>query len=141
LPLTSFSDREEALKDDFPLDGSAYDDDEDEDEWAGDDTTWTEEVEAEDEVDGKDESSAYLEFLTEEVGHISVLPPKLTPIDIIKAQKFGNLEDNDSDDELGEESLLETPLDKIEPYQLFRNALMSKFFTLRRPFVHRINTD
>ncbi len=42
-----------------------------------------------------------------------------------QAQKFGNLE-NDSDDELGEESLLETPLDKVEPYQLFRNALLSK---------------
>lgn len=43
-----------------------------------------------------------------------------------QAQKFQNLEDNDSDDELGEESLLETPLDKVEPYQLFRDALMSK---------------
>ena len=42
-----------------------------------------------------------------------------------KAQKFGNLE-NESEDELGEESLLETPLDKVEPYQLFRDALMSK---------------
>lgn len=61
------SDREEALKDDYPLDGSAYDDDEDEeDPWAGDDNTWTEEAEAEDEVDGRDESSAYLEFLNEE---------------------------------------------------------------------------
>ncbi|KIN08077.1 hypothetical protein OIDMADRAFT_187227 [Oidiodendron maius Zn] len=99
--------REEALKDDYPLDGSAYDDDEDEDDaWAGDDTTWTEEAEAEDEVDGRDESSAYLEFLNEE------------------AQKFKNLEENDSDDELGEESLLDTPLDKVEPYQLFKNALM-----------------
>jgi hypothetical protein len=45
-----------------------------------------------------------------------------------QAQKFGNLE-NDSDDELGEESLLETPLDKVEPYQLFRNALLSKLHT------------
>jgi hypothetical protein len=45
---------------------------------------------------------------------------------ISKAQKFQNLDDNDSDDELGEESLLETPLDKIEPYQLFRDALLSK---------------
>ncbi|PSS09330.1 hypothetical protein M430DRAFT_128428 [Amorphotheca resinae ATCC 22711] len=98
--------REEALKDDFPLEGSAYDDDEDDDDaWGGDDTAWTEEAEGEDEADGKDESSAYLEFLNEE------------------AQKFQNLED-DSDDELGEESLLETPLDKIEPYQLFRNALL-----------------
>jgi importin-7 len=44
----------------------------------------------------------------------------------VQAQKFQNLDDNDSDDELGEESLLETPLDKIEPYQLFRDALLSK---------------
>jgi len=44
---------------------------------------------------------------------------------ISKSQKFGNLE-NESEDELGEESLLETPLDKVEPYQLFRDALMSK---------------
>lgn len=44
----------------------------------------------------------------------------------IQAQKFKNLEDNDSDDELGEESLLDTPLDKVEPYQLFKNALLSK---------------
>lgn len=42
----------------------------------------------------------------------------------IQAQKFGNLDD-ESDDELGEESLLETPLDKVEPYGLFRDALLS----------------
>lgn len=45
----------------------------------------------------------------------------------MQAQKFKSLEDNGSDDELGEESLLDTPLDKIEPYQLFRNALLSRF--------------
>lgn len=98
--------REEALKDDYPLDGSTYEEEDDDDEWGGDDTAWTEEREVDDESDVKDESSAYLEFLNEE------------------AQKFQNLEDNDSDDELGEESLLETPLDKIEPYSLFRDALM-----------------
>jgi formylglycine-generating enzyme required for sulfatase activity len=59
-------DREEALKDDFPLEGSAYDDEDEEDEWAGDDTAWNEETEVEDETDGRDESSAYLEFLNEE---------------------------------------------------------------------------
>ena len=109
LSLIIYLDREEALRDDFPLEGSAYDDEDEEDEWAGDDNAWTEEEEQEEEQDAKDESSAYLEFLNEE------------------AQKFQNLEDNDSDDELGEESLLETPLDKIEPYQLFKNALMSKY--------------
>ncbi|TVY65558.1 putative importin, partial [Lachnellula suecica] len=98
--------RDEILKDDFPLDGSAYDDGDEDDEWAGNDTEWNEETEPEEESDVKDESTAYLEFLSEE------------------AQKFQNLEDGDSDDELGEESLLETPLDKIEPYQLFRDALL-----------------
>jgi hypothetical protein len=53
--------------------------------------------EVDDETDGKDENSAYLEFLSE------------------GAQKFQNLDDNNSDDELGEESLLEIPLDEIEP--------------------------
>lgn len=46
----------------------------------------------------------------------------------IQAQKFKNLDDNDSDDELGEESLLDTPLDKVEPYQLFKNALLSRLY-------------
>ncbi|KAI9047042.1 hypothetical protein LZ554_009116 [Drepanopeziza brunnea f. sp. 'monogermtubi'] len=98
--------REEALKDDYPVDGDAFDDDE-EDEWAGDTNSWDDENDAgAEEGEVKDESTAYLEFLNEE------------------AQKFQNLEDGDSDDELGEESLLETPLDKVEPYQLFRDALL-----------------
>jgi hypothetical protein len=130
-------DREEALKDDYPLAGSAYDDDDEDEEaeWAGDDQAWTEEEEVNDEVDGKDESSAYLEFLNEEVCphpdsilYILILMLTLTlTLTLTQAQKFGNLE-NDSDDELGEESLLETPLDKVEPYQLFRNALLSKLY-------------
>ncbi len=65
--LTSVvEDREEALKDDFPLEGSAYDDEDEEEEWGGDDTAWNDEAEVEDETDGRDESSAYLEFLNEE---------------------------------------------------------------------------
>lgn len=124
---TATKNREEALKDDFPLgEGSAYDDEDEEDEWAGDDTTWTEETEPEDEVDGKDESAAYLEFLNEEVSLLKLTLRSSKRPNVYQAQKFQNLEDNDSDDELGEESLLETPLDKIEPYQLFRNALISK---------------
>lgn len=106
--LTNLPDREDALKDDFPLDESTYDDDDDEEEWAADDNAWNDEVEVEEETDAKDDSTAYLEFLNEE------------------AQKFQNLEGDDSDDELGEESLLETPLDKLEPYQLFKDALLSK---------------
>jgi hypothetical protein len=113
LVLTCVLDREEALKDDYPLDGSAYDDEDDEEEWAGDDSTWNDEAEPEEETD-KDESTAYLEFLNEE------------------AQKFQNLEADDSDDELGEESLLETPLDKVEPYQLFRDGLLSMYTSLEK---------
>lgn len=32
----------------------------------------------------------------------------------------------DDDEDLEEETLLETPLDNVEPYQLFRNALIGK---------------
>jgi importin-7 len=123
--LIPIQDREEALKDDFPLEDSAYDDEDEEDEWAGDDTAWNDETEPDDETDVKDEQSAYLEFLNEEVSKVvSGTNPETS--NILQAQKFQNLDDNDSDDELGEESLLETPLDKIEPYQLFRDALLSK---------------
>ena len=45
-----------------------------------------------------------------------------------KAQKFGAVTDDD-DDELAEESLLETPLDRIEPYGMFKGTLMSKWPT------------
>jgi importin-7 len=62
------TERDEILKDDFPLDGSAYDDD-DEEDWAGDDTAWNEENEPEEETDAKDESTAYLEFLNEEANN------------------------------------------------------------------------
>jgi importin-7 len=128
--LIPVQDREEALKDDFPLEDSAYDDEDEEDEWAGDDTAWNDETEPDDETDVKDEQSAYLEFLNEEVRKAISVTILETP-NIFQAQKFQNLEDNDSDDELGEESLLETPLDKIEPYQLFRDALLSESASCR----------
>lgn len=57
------------MKDDYPLDGSAYDDEED-DDWAGDDSAWTEEDEVDEGNDVKDESTAYLEFLNEEVSSL-----------------------------------------------------------------------
>lgn len=63
-------DREEALKDDYQHDPDVYDDEDEEDEWAGDDNAWAEEAEAEDETDGKDESSAYLDFLNEEASKL-----------------------------------------------------------------------
>ncbi|KAF2145110.1 uncharacterized protein K452DRAFT_316224 [Aplosporella prunicola CBS 121167] len=95
--------REEAKREeDFGF-SQDYDDEEEEEEWEGD-GDWNNEG---DEVeDIKDESTAYLEFLNEE------------------AQKFTAIDDED-DDELEEESLLETPLDKLEPYGLFKHALFA----------------
>ncbi|KAG9948266.1 ARM repeat-containing protein, partial [Aureobasidium melanogenum] len=96
--------REEATReDDFGL-GGDYDDDEEDDEWEGE-VDWTaEEIEGEAD-DIKDESAAYLDFLSQQ------------------ASKFSSIGDDDDDDELEEESLLETPLDKVEPYGMFKHAL------------------
>jgi len=96
--------REDAQRDDdFGL-GGDYDDDEEEvDAWenedGGDDG-------ADETGDVKDESTAYLAFLNEQ------------------ASKFNTVSgDSEPDDELEEESLLETPLDKMEPYGLFKQTL------------------
>ncbi|EHY53358.1 Nonsense-mediated mRNA decay protein 5 [Exophiala dermatitidis] len=55
--------------------------------------------------DIKDESQAYLDFLSEE------------------AKKFGALADDDDDSILDEDSLLESPLDKFDPYAAFSDSL------------------
>ena len=96
--------REEAQKEDeFGL-GNEYDDeDEDDDEWEAED--WDDE-EGKETTDVKDESTAYLDFLSQQ------------------AQKFNAAVGEDEDaDELEEESLLETPLDMMEPYGLFKETL------------------
>lgn len=56
------------MKDDYGIDASySYDDDE---EWGDDEAAWNAEEEPEEEAtDAKDESSAYLEFLNEEVSY------------------------------------------------------------------------
>ena len=63
---TALKNREEALKDDYQLDGGVYDENE---EWDDDENNWDagEEAEEEDLGDIKGESEAYLEFLNEEV--------------------------------------------------------------------------
>ncbi len=119
-------DREEATKED-DLGGETFEEEEEEEEEWEVDTEWN--VDAEDaEGDVKDESTAYLEFLNEEVGpagsengSVNSLPDQ--------AQKFGT-GSSDDDDELEEEGLLETPLDQVEPYGLFKDTLMSKFLRL-----------
>lgn len=99
--------REEAQKEDEFGIGNEYDDeDEDDDEWEAED--WDDE-EGKETADIKDESTAYLDFLSQQ------------------AQKFNAAVGEDEDgDELEEESLLETPLDLMEPYGLFKETLSGK---------------
>jgi hypothetical protein len=96
--------REDAQReDDFALGGSYDDDDDEDEEWEADD--WEAE-EAGETTDIKDESTAYLDFLSQQ------------------AQKFNAaVGEDEGDDELEEESLLETPLDQMEPYGLFKQTL------------------
>lgn len=62
------ADREEALKDDFQFDSGTYGYEESDDEWDDDDANWTGgDNDAEPVTEAKDESTAYLEFLNEEV--------------------------------------------------------------------------
>lgn len=46
---------------------------------------------------------------------------------MVQAQKFSTA--STDDEELEEEGLLETPLDKVEPYGLFKSSLMSNSHT------------
>ena len=131
--LIAIPDREQALRDNDPVEGSAYE--EEEDEWSADDNTWTEEEDDETQ-DGKDESTAYLDFLNEEVGWERWA--MFTSSNTSQAQKFGNLENGSEDESLAEESLLETPLDKVEPYILFRNALMSEYPAIS---IYKVTSD
>lgn len=100
--------REEAAKEDDFGAGGDYDDDEEEDEWEGD-VEWTAEELGDETEDVPDESAAYLEFLSQQ------------------ATKFSAIGDDDDDDELEEGLPLETPLDKVEPYGMFKQALFRRF--------------
>ena len=139
------ADREEALKDDFQFDSGTYGYEESDDEWDDDDANWTGgDNDAEPVTEAKDESTAYLEFLNEEVrpsyGAYVHVPwdfmgtygrkskfHKLADMHQNQAQKLKADEAEESDDELGEDSvLLESPLDKIDPYLAFRDAFKSK---------------
>ena len=107
-PLTArLQDREEATREDFtPADDGEDEVDADDQGW-GEDGNWVGEY---DEVEGdvNDESAQYIDFLHEE------------------AQKIRDDTDTADDEDLEEESLLETPLERVEPYTLFRDALLRK---------------
>lgn len=107
---TAMKNREEAQREeDFGLNGEFDDDEEEEgeDEWEGGED-WENEDEAESQ-DVKDESTAYLDFLSQQ------------------AAKFNaSVEGDDDDDVLEEESLMETPLDSMEPYTMFKTVFLGK---------------
>lgn len=129
----TMTDREEALRDDFHLE-TTYDYGE-EDEWDDNEADWNgegEENNEEEPVESKDESKAYLEFLNDEVcdtptgSHIFMLLKICKLIPFLQAQKYSRAIEDVDDDELGEDSvLLDSPLDKVEPYQLFKATLLS----------------
>ncbi|KAL7276738.1 Nonsense-mediated mRNA decay protein 5 [Rhizina undulata] len=105
LPL-AMQNREEIAKEGLSLE-ETYDSESD-NEWEAE-ADWTGEGDDADELDIPDESAAYMEFLNSEAqAHGSSLPFL-----------------DDDDDQLEEETLLETPLDLIEPYQLFTGALLN----------------
>lgn len=124
------TDREEALRDDFHFD-STYDYGEDEEwadedvNWSGEDTSAIEPQEAASTV--KDESAAYLEFLNDEVRHGS---DKMKPVYFAdqdqQAAKFSRALGEEDEGDLGEDNFLDSPLDKVEPYQLFKSVMISK---------------
>ncbi|KAL2269400.1 hypothetical protein VTJ83DRAFT_1584 [Remersonia thermophila] len=101
----AMANREEALKDDFQYDNGNFGYDASDDEWDDEDTNWNGADNDEEPTEAKDEGTAYLEFLNEE------------------AKRLKTAEGGESDDELGEDSvLLESPLDRIDPYIAFRDA-------------------
>lgn len=42
-----------------------------------------------------------------------------------QAQKFSRAIDDSDDQDLGEDNFLDSPLDKVEPYQLFKSTMIS----------------
>jgi hypothetical protein len=76
--LTCCLDRDEALRDDFHLESASYDYGDDE-EWGDEEANWTADDNPEDEEtsDARDESTAYLEFLNEEVSLPQTIPGRL----------------------------------------------------------------
>jgi hypothetical protein len=97
--------REEATRDDFGT-NTGFDEEQPEDEWT-DQAAWGNEHDEGDE-DVTDESNQYLQFLNDET------------------QKYGTGDEDDYDSPLEEDTVVETPLHKYEPYTMFKNSLMSK---------------
>lgn len=80
--------------------------------------------------EAKDESTAYLEFLNEEVGLFLRIFTETMLINGQAAKFSRSIEDSD-EVEMGEDNFLDSPLDKIEPYQLFKATMLRKFIATR----------
>lgn len=106
LPL-ALKNREEISREGLSLDDDLQSDDGN--DWEAE-AEWNDE-EKDDETDVQDEGTAYLEFLNQESAKIKL---------------ENQIEDDESEDyaeDLEEESMLESPLDNVEPYVIFRDAL------------------
>ena len=105
--------REEAAKaeNDGEYSDDIYASDEEAEDWTEEETApqWggvnASEVPDTTKGDIKDESQAYLDFLSEE------------------AKKFGALADDDDESVMDEDNFFESPLDKFDPYGAFRNSM------------------
>jgi len=107
--------REEANRADTDGDfgDDVYGSDEEAEDWTEEETIGNQqwggvnasEVEDTTKGDIKDESQAYLDFLSEE------------------AKKFGALADDDDDSVMDEDNFFESPLDKFDPYGAFRTSM------------------
>lgn len=106
LPI-AIKNREELSRESLNYEDDTYESGS-ENEWDG--KAWDKDDDEANEFDVPDPSRAYIEFLNSEVQK--------------RGQSDFSAFAEDDDDELEEETLLETPLDRIEPYQLFRNALL-----------------
>ena len=72
----------------------------------------------------RDDSNAYIDFLSDEVSiHFSnsAIVGLLTSK---QARKYACL--SGDDEELEEDNLLDTPIDKLEPYTMFKQSLLGK---------------
>lgn len=107
LPV-ALKNREEISREGLTLDDDLQSDDGN--DWEAE-AGWGDE-EKDDAEDVQDESTAYLEFLNQES---------------VKLKAEHQFEDDESDDyaeDLEEESMLESPLDSVEPYVVFRDAFL-----------------
>ena len=107
-------DREESTKgEDYAL--STEYEEENGDDWEGE-PDWNDDEDEGETV--KDENTALLDYWGEEVNGLEAL------LYVYNNEYQAKRMPEEVDDELEEEGVLDSPLDKLEPYGMFKNALM-----------------